>query len=137
MGIIESNKHHPSTSRGEPWHWLQHDDLSLADLPTDTLPELCTLIAALLSANLEARIDSNIVCMHLVIACTCTAMEWLLKEVLHAGKQPFTASLLAGTPVGFLEKVLSHHHEVMVVTTNADTSEAEVVLGKVVIGTSV
>ncbi|KAH9160052.1 kinase-like domain-containing protein, partial [Lactarius sanguifluus] len=52
---------------GDPWHRLRHDDLSPADLPTDTSPELRALIAALLCANPAARIDSAAVCAHPVV----------------------------------------------------------------------
>ena len=110
--------------RGEPWHRLRHDDLSPADLPSDTSPELRALIAALLSANPEARIDSATVCAHPVVVRTRAAMERLLEEALRAGERPFAASPLAGVPAGFLEEVLSHRREATVVTADADASDA-------------
>ena len=110
--------------RGEPWHRLRHDDLSPADLSTDTSPELRALIAALLSANPEARIDSAAVCAHPVVARTRAAMERLLEESLRAGERPFAASPLAGVPAGFLEEVLSHRREATTVATNADANDA-------------
>lgn len=110
--------------RGDPWHRLRHDDLSPADLPTDTSSELRALIAALLRANPEARIDSAAVCAHPVVARTRVAMERLLEEALRAGERPFAASPLAGVPAGFLEEVLSHRREPTTVATNADASNA-------------
>ncbi|KAH9161071.1 kinase-like domain-containing protein, partial [Lactarius sanguifluus] len=102
---------------GDPWHRLRHDDLSPADLPTDTSPELRALIAALLCANPAARIDSAAVCAHPVVVRTRAAMERLLEEALRAGERPFAASPLAGVPAGFLEEVLSHSREPTAVVT--------------------
>ncbi|KAH9037052.1 hypothetical protein EDB85DRAFT_1861729 [Lactarius pseudohatsudake] len=109
---------------GDPWHRLRHDDLSPADLPTDTSPELRALIAALLCANPAARIDSAAVCAHPVVVRTRAAMERLLEEALRAGERPFAASPLAGVPAGFLEEVLSHSREPTAVVTDADASDA-------------
>ncbi|KAI9453165.1 hypothetical protein BJY52DRAFT_1225770 [Lactarius psammicola] len=109
---------------GEPWHRLRHDDLSPADLPTDTSPELRALIATLLCANPKARIDSAAVCAHPVVTRTRAAMERLLEEALRAGERPFAASPLAGVPAGFLEEVLSHSRKPTTVATDADASDA-------------
>jgi len=122
--ILETASNIVVPGEGEPWHRLRHDDLSPADLSTDTSPELRALIAALLSANPEARIDSAAVCAHPVVARTRAAMERLLEEALRAGERPFAASPLAGVPAGFLEEVLSHRREATTVATNADASDA-------------
>ncbi|KAH9062337.1 hypothetical protein EDB87DRAFT_1559298 [Lactarius vividus] len=122
--ILETASNIVVPGEGDPWHRLRHDDLSPADLSTDTSPELRALIAALLCANPAARIDSAAVCAHPVVVRTRAAMERLLEEALRAGERPFAASPLAGVPTGFLEEVLSHSREPTAVVTDADASDA-------------
>jgi mitosis inhibitor protein kinase SWE1 len=94
-------------NRGEPWHRLRQDDLSQADLPADTSPELRAMLAALLCSNPVTRIDSDKVWAHPVVARTRAAMERLLEEAQRAGELPFVASPLASVPTGFLAMVLA------------------------------
>jgi mitosis inhibitor protein kinase SWE1 len=110
--------------RGEPWHRLRQGDLSQVDFPAETSTELRELLIALLRSNPAARIDSGGVCLHPVVMRTRAAMERLMEEAQRAGEPPFTASPLAGVPVGFLAEVLGHDPTAVSVTST-DTSAGD------------
>lgn len=113
-----------SIYRGEPWHRLRQDDLSQVDFPAETSTELRELLVGLLRSDPAARTDSWGVCVHPVVMRTRTAMERLMEEAQRAGEPPFTASPLAGVPVGFLAGVLGHGAAVAVTATDTSAGDA-------------
>jgi mitosis inhibitor protein kinase SWE1 len=62
--------------------------------------------------------------LHPVVMRTRAAMERLMEEAQRAGEPPFTASPLAGVPVGFLAEVLGHDPTAVSVTST-DTSAGD------------
>jgi mitosis inhibitor protein kinase SWE1 len=82
------------------------------------------LLVALLRSSPAARIDSGGVCVHPVVMRTRAAMERLMEEAQRAGEPPFTASPLAGVPVGFLAEVLGYDPAVIVTATDTGAGEA-------------
>jgi hypothetical protein len=51
-------------------------------------------------------------------------MERLMEEAQRAGEPPFTASPLAGVPVGLLAEILGHDPTVAVTATDTSAGDA-------------